>query len=265
MVAVKTYTTALAKGHGIIPETLILLNTWEPGITPVELANRAVHEGLLGKATANRVHDVVKKVFAPRYLVDSGNPAKNLKELLNSGLTPVNLQQLFLLYTARANAVLHDFIVQVYWPKYASGQQVLSTSDALAFLESAYAQGKLPKKWNENMTARIANGLCGCLADFGLLEKKKKSTRIITPIQIASLTSLYLAYELHFSGYSDDSILVQPDWQLFGLQPGLEVVRELQRVAKDYFIVQFSGELMRISWKYQTMEEALHVLARAEF
>jgi len=264
MEAGKTYTAALAKGHGIIPETLILLDTWEPGMTPAALANRVVNEGLLGKATANRVDDVVKQVFAPRYLVDSGKPATYLKELLKNGLAAVNLQQLFLLYTARANAVLHDFIAEVYWSTYAAGQQALSTADAKAFLESAYAQGNLPQRWNENMTTRIANGLCGCLADFGLLEKKRKSIRLITPIHIAALTSLYLAHELHFSGYSDDSILRQPDWQLFGLQ-GLEIVRELQRVAQDYFIVQFSGELMRISWKYQTMEEVLHVLARSEF
>ena len=73
------------------------------------------------------------------------------------------------------------------------------------------------------------------------------------------ITSLYLAHELHFSGYNDNGIIEHPDWRLFGLE-GIDVVRELQRVSRDHFIPQYSGELMRISWKYQSMEEALHAI-----
>ncbi len=259
----RKYTTALAKGQGIIEETLALLSIWEPGMTPKQLADRAVKEGVLGRATAKRVRDLVFEAFAPRYLVDSSRPARYLKMLLKAGATPTILNQLFLIYTARANFILHDFIREIYWPKYSAGIDSLDKKDTLNFLETAYTLGKLSNRWSEKMILRVASYLGGCLADFGLLENGKKGIRKILPVYIQPFTSLCLIHELHFSGYADNGILQHPDWELFGLEK-MEVLRELQRVSKDYFIPQFSGDLLRISWKYKSMKEAIHAIARSE-
>lgn len=260
----RKYTTALAKGQGIINETLALLGIWRPEMTRKELADRAVGEGILGRATAKRVRDLVFEAFTPRYLIDGARPANYLSELLNAGATPATLSQLLLVYTARANAVLHDFIREVYWAKYSAGATSLGKNDALNFLEAAHTLGRLPDRWSDKMMSRVASYLGGCLADFGLLEKGRKSTRNITSMYIHSFTSLFLAHELHFSGYGDDGVLQNPDWQLFGLER-LEMVQELRRVSNDHFILQFSGELLRISWKYKSMEEAIRAIARSEF
>jgi len=263
MPADKKYTTALAKGQGIIDETLALLDIWEQEMTPKQLADRAVVEGVLGRATAKRVRDLVFEAFAPRYLVDSSRPARYLKMLLKAGTTPTILNQLFFIYTARANIILHDFIREVYWPKYSAGIAALRKKDTLNFLETAYTLGKLSNRWSEKMISRVASYLGGCLADFGLLENGKKGIRKILPIYIQPFTYLYVIHELHFIGYSDDGILKHLDWQLFGLERK-EVVRELQRVSKEYFILQFSGDLLRISWKYKSMKEAINAIARSE-
>ena len=42
MAAPKNYTTALAKGHGIIEETLALLEIWKPGMNAQQLAEIAI-------------------------------------------------------------------------------------------------------------------------------------------------------------------------------------------------------------------------------
>ena len=258
------YTTVLAKGHGIIEETLSLLEAWEPGISTQGLAEIAIREGFLRRATAKRTKDLVTHVFAPRYLVDDGLPAKQLKMLINEGANLGSMEQLYFIYTARANVVFHDFIREVYWSKYAAGSTEIATEDARRFLENAYTMGRLSKRWSDEMTSRIAQGLYGCLADFKLCENAKKSSRKILRFNISSLTSLYLAHELHFSFYSDNGILDHADWQLFGLERR-EVVSELQRISNDHFILQFSGELVRISWKYQSIEEAIRAIARSEF
>ena len=260
----RKYTTALGKGQGIIDETLALLNIWEQGMTAKQLADRAVEEGVLSRATAKRARDLVFEAFAPRYLIDGARPAIYLSELLNAGAIPTTLNQLLLVYAARANAVLHDFINEVYWAKYSAGASSLGKMDALNFLEAAHTLGRLPDRWSDKMMSRVASYLRGSLADFGLLEKGRKSTRNITPIHIHSFTSLFLTHELHFSGYGDDGVLQNPDWQLFGLEK-LEIVRELQRVSNDHFILQYSGELVRISWKYKSMEEAIRAITRSEF
>lgn len=260
----RKYTTALAKGQGIIDETMALLGIWGPGMTPKELADRAVEEGILGRATAKRARDLVFQAFSPRYLIDDARPANYLKKLLKAGTTPRIINQLFLIYTARANALLHDFICEVYWVKYSAGVTSLGKIDALNFLEAAYTLGRLPNRWSDKMISRVSSYLGGCLADFRLLENGRKSTRNISPIQAHQATSLYIAHNLHFSGYGDNSIPDHPDWHLFGLER-IEAVRDLQRVSNDHFIIQFSGELLRISWKYQSMEEAIRAIARSEF
>lgn len=264
MIISKTYTTALAKGQGLLDETLSLLSIWEPGMTTKELSAKAIQEGLLGRATAHRARDLVTRTFAPRYLVEDARPARYLKSLLQAGASPNHLQQLFLIYTVRANLILRDYICQVYWTRYTSGAKMLGKQETLNFLENAYILGKLPTKWSESMMERVARYLGGCLENFGLLKNQRAGTREISPIHIRPLTSLFLAHELHFSGVSDDGILQHPDWQLFGLEM-IEILRELQRVSSNHFIAQFSGEFLRISWKYQMMEEAIRAIARSEF
>jgi len=258
------YTAALAKGHGIVEETLALLEVWEVGMSAQNLAEIAIQEGILRKATAKRTKDLVVRVFAPRYLANDGRPAKQLKMLINEGINVGSIEQLFFIYTARANLVFHDFVREVYWSKYAAGSTEISSADARRFLENAYTMGRLHHRWSEEMTSRISRGLYGCLADFKLCENVKKSSRKMLQFNTSSLTSLYLAHEIHFSFFSDNGILDHPDWQLFGLERK-EVVQELQRVSNNHFILQFSGELLRISWKYQSMEEAIHAFARSEF
>lgn len=255
------YNTALAKGQGIIEETLILLRIWEPGMSVQQLSDVVVRNGLLGRATAKRAQDLVSQAFAPRYLVNDSRPAEQIKSLLNAGANPVKLGQLFLIHTARANKILFDFICEVYWRKYSAGATHITKQDALSFLETAYNLGRIPKRWSEKMMQRVSSYLGGCLADFQLVENRKGGSRHILPFHIHTLTTLYLLHDLHFSGMSENSILENPDWRLFGLER-LEAVREIQRVSNDHFIPQFSGELLRISWKYPSMEDAIHGIVR---
>ena len=78
----------------------------------------------------------VTRVFASRYLVNGALPAYYLKTLLNEGVSPPALTQLLLIYTARANAVLHDYICEIYWPQYANGSLTLGRQEAIKFLEN---------------------------------------------------------------------------------------------------------------------------------
>lgn len=259
----KKYTTSLSKALGMFEETLALFAVWAPGMTSTELASIAVKRGTLAKATTKRTRDIIAEQFSPRYLVDDARPARQIKILLDAGIPLTKLKQLFLIHTARANAVLYDYICETYWPKYQAGRETVSKDDALQFLENAINTGRLPTRWSDTMMGRVASYLGGCLADFGLVEKRRKSTRRILQYKIDRLTSLYLVHDIHFSGYNDSGIIEHPDWRLFGLE-GIDVVRELQRVSNDHFILQYSGDLIRFSWNYKTMEEALRGIAAEE-
>ncbi len=260
----KIYTTALAKGQGAIPETLTLLQVWEPGMTAAELAAQALAKGALAKATARRVNDLVAEVFRPRYLVDDGPVATGLKCLLAQGFPPRRMAQLFFIHSARANVMFHDFVRQVYWPHYAAGVRHLQKQDSLQFIESAHNNGLIPRPWSASMRDRVAGYLLGVLQDFELLGPIHKGVREFLPFNIYPLTTIYLSHELHFSGQSDTSLMHHRDWGLFGLGPR-DVVQELERASYGgHFIVQYSGEILRIAWKYKTMEECLYGIAAGE-
>lgn len=250
---VAKYTTQLQAGLGLVNETKVLLELWEPGMTVSDLYNEALGSGRFPNITARRLRNVVAECFAPRYLIREALPALHLKRMLTQ-TTPAELQQMFFLFTARANVILADFVRDTYWQKYAAGQTDLSNRDARAFVERAIDRGLTSMRWSQSTVKRVSSYLIGCLSDFGLLDDRSRSTRKMLPYRITPKVSAYLAHDLHFSGIGDNGLLEHPDWQLFGLN-GSDVLDELRRLSlTGYFIVQAGGSVVKISWKYKEME-----------
>lgn len=254
------YTTRLQAGLGLIDETRALLELWAPGLSVPQLLQTALKSGRFTTVTARRLRNIIAECFAPRYLVDNAAPAIRLKRALPH-LSASELQQLLLLYTCRANAILADFIRQVYWERYSGGHTVISNEDARRFVESAIDRGRTEKRWSETTIRRVSGYLTGCCADYGMLEHGAKSSRRILPFRIAPKVVAYIAYELHFAGLGDNAVLGNDDWALFGLSR-FDVLEEVKRLSlKGLFIVQAAGEIVRINWKYQQMESVCDVLA----
>ena len=257
-----TYSAELAKGQGSIPEILTLLEHWEPGMSSQTLAKMTVEQGLLARSSAMRAKDLATVVFARRLLADDGRPAADLKYLMERGADRALVRQLILLFTARRQAVIRDYVVDVYWPRAATGAMTIGREEVDDFLEDAVGDGRISPRWSESMTERIAGGLNGTLADFGLLEDQRKSTRAIRPYAILNGTALYLAHEVHFKGYNDTSILESPDWKLFGLDRPAVLKRLEQASQGGHFIMQYAGDLLRIAWRYDSMQDCLDGIAR---
>jgi hypothetical protein len=157
---------------------------------------------------------------------------------------------------------LFDFISDIYWNAYSSGQNQLSTDEARLFVIRANQDGKTSKPWGSSMLQRVPIYLIGTCSDFGLLENKKKSARSILPFRIESRVAIFLAYDLHFSGHGDNSVLSHPEWALFGLDRS-DVLNEFKRLSlKGWFIIQSAGDVTRIGWQYQSMEELIDAFVK---
>lgn len=258
------YNAAFAKGQGLQEETIALLQAWSPGMTAAELTMIALQQGLLRRATEKRTRDIISNHIAPRYLKNDARPAQYLHILIKNDFSSAALNQLFYIYTCRANPILRDFIGQVYWTSFAAGRTAIIKEQALAFIDGAVQNGHIAAPWSAELRDRIARGLMTCLADFDLAQKGRALSRKIVSFRPFPSTIFFLAHELHFAGMSDHQIMAHPDWQLFGLQP-LEVVQELSRLSPHMLIVQFAGDLLRITWSCATMEEALRAITRQEF
>ncbi len=257
------YTTKLQAGLGLVFETKALLELWQPGMSTKQLFERALASGAFPNVTARRLRNIVSECFAPRYLSKrSPHPAQHLKRLMATSSNG-EFAQLMLLFTARANAILADFIREVYWARYAGGYREVSTLDARAFVERAVDDGKTVKRWSESTVRRVSAYLTGCCADYGLLQGGRKSTREILPLRVSSSICAFIAYDLHFRGVGDNSILHHEDWGLFGLEYR-DVLDELKRLnLKGFVLVQSAGDATRIDWKFKSMGELCDVIAES--
>ena len=74
------YTTQLQAGLGLIEETRLLLDLYEPEMSTRDLFNKALESGLFPRVSARRLDNIVRECFAPRYLRTLG-VALGLKHL----------------------------------------------------------------------------------------------------------------------------------------------------------------------------------------
>lgn len=261
MTGATLYTTQLQAGLGLIDETKDLLDLWRPGMTASQLHQHALTSGRFPNVTARRLRNIVSECFAPRYLVSDGAPAQHLKRL-SGNIAGSDLIHLMLIFTARANLILGDFIRTVYWARYAGGYAEISNEDARAFVERAIDDGKTSTRWSDSTVRRVSAYLTGCCADYGLLGPGARSSRRIQAPRISAAVAAYLAYDLHFSGLADNALLAHPDWMLFGLTRE-DVLGELKKLSlKGHLIVQAAGDAVRISWKQPNMEALCDVLSQ---
>jgi len=258
----RQYTTAISKGAGMIEETRRLLEHWIPGESLDEFTRRVQDEGLLGNATAYRTRDIVRRVFAPRYLRPTDKPARILQRVLSSGLPGRVFTELLFVFTARRDPLVYDFTVREYWPAVRRGRNVLNTDPMLSFLSEAHYDGRLDNQWSESVSVRIARCVLGLLRDVGFLREVTRGRREIVDYRMSDEGAAVLAKELNESGVTDSSLCAHPDWGLFGLAPS-EALEKLDGLGEHRgVIVQRAGSVVHFTWTVNSIEEMIDVLAR---
>jgi hypothetical protein len=253
------YTTQLGAGLGLVDETQSLLDLWHPGMTTQALYDVALESGQFPNVTARRLRNIIAECFAPRYIKPDPQPALWLHKL-HRHISTVALKHLFFLYTARANVILRDFVVELYWDRYASGHANITTDDAKEFVERAVRDGKTKTLWSESVIKRVTSYLVSVCVHYDLLRLAGRKSRDINAVRISNCTVIVLAYELHLQGIADNNLINHSDWQLYGLQPE-DVRDELKRLSvHKFWIIQTAADVVSISWAYKTMEEVVDVI-----
>lgn len=257
-----SYTTQFQAGLGMIHETLDLLRIWEPGESPANLVEKAITSGLFSRTTARRARNIVAEMFAPRFLANGRSAATHLKQLSAAGRDIEDLKQLFFLYTARAQSIFADFLVDVYWPRYSAGARTLNRVEAENFIQAGLHNGKMRKRWTDTTILKVSGYLLGCCADFGLVSRSGRLGWTISRFAIRPNVALYLAYDLHFSGMGDSAVIGNSDWRYFGLEQN-DVVNQLKNLSHNgHLVMQATTDLIHISWKYSSMEDCIRAIAK---
>jgi hypothetical protein len=250
------YNVELNRGTGLIQETLILLNLYERGMSKKEMTKKAIDENVLVKVLNKRIKDIVEDAFYKRYVISDPNVPIYLRSLVEAFPSLDVITQILLIYTSRAHAILQDFIIQVYWPEITKGKRIVDIAIARKFITESIKQPDLISGWSESTQKRIASYLITTLVDFRLLDKERK----VKPVFLHDITANYLAHELHFKGLSDNAVVESEEWKLFGYSR-YETIKHLERLSfQGYFILQNSGEIIKINWSYKNMQEFTHAI-----
>ncbi len=258
----RKYSTAISKGAGMIEETRRLLEHWRPGEPLDDFTRRVQTEGLLGNSTAYRTRDVVKRVFAPRFLRPSDMPARILQRVIASGLPGRVFTEILFVFAARQDPLVYDFTIQEYWPSVRRGRPVMDTDPMLSFLSEAHYDGRLDNQWSEKVSVRIARCVLGLLRDVGFLRETTRRRREIVNYRMSDEGVAILARELHESGVTDFSLCSHTDWGLFGMMRW-EVEERLDGLGEQRgIIVQRAGSVVHFTWAVKSIEELIDVLAR---
>ncbi len=258
----RQYTNTISKGSALLEETRTLLRAWKAGESRNEFCERVLREDLLGRMTAYRARDIVRRVFARRYLRPDDKPARLLKTLLEGRQSGQLFSDLCFLYTSRNDDLIRDTVTHLYWPALSEGRLSLSPSHVVEFLRQAERGGLIPQAWSEQVKVKAARGLLKALADFGLLVEVSRGRRELVHFRPTDRTIVFLAYDLHFGGSTDAGVVDHEDWSLFGLNHR-HVAAALDRLSGEgWWLAQIAGSVVRITWKYASMEDVADALAR---
>ena len=255
------YSTALTQAQGIVAECRSLFETWHPGMSPSELFELVRSTNVLGSDSERRLRNIVIEGFGSRFLREPYlEAAPSLKEILGTVRDLSLLKQLVFLYAVRQHGILFDFLVDEYWPAVRAGRDSIRRSDIQLLIDRGLVSGRLERDWSTSVRKRVSSYVLGIAADFDFVSANHAGDRSILTWSPHDALILYLAYDLHFMGASDDEIADSAEWATLGLKRE-DVTLYLNRLQNQgHLIAQDTGHLCRIDWKYTSREELTHVL-----
>ena len=258
--ALPQYTMDVRRGTAMIDETVALLRAWQPAEPLGQFTSRVLRDDVLGKATARRAQDVVKQVFAPRFLRPNAQAARHLRAFLLTGGRD-SILDLAWLYACRADRLLRDTTVSIYWPAARSGRLLLSADDVMPYLREAEADGRIAVPWSPTITYNVARGIIAVWGGFGLLEgRARRGGRRIAPYRLSDRIVIYVAYLLHAEGSTDAEVIAHEDWAIFGADSD-EVTRRLLRLGNEgWWEAQSGAGIVRITWRYAAIDDVVQAL-----
>jgi hypothetical protein len=120
--------------------------------------------------------------------------------------------------------------------------------------------GERDQKWTPTVTLKVGRGLLAALRDFGILEGAAKKR--VAPVYLPAGSFAYLAFVIRNLGFSGESLVNHPDWQLFLAPPSLIEKHFLEAHQQRLLRYESAGNLYRIEFYAQTPEEMADAVTR---
>lgn len=228
--AVKYSGRNTARG-ALLDESILLLKAIQEGKT-LEEVKRKLLQGQLLSDLSYESRIKIWRLFDQRYA--KALPQWALQDLIKTSKDKSSeIVSLLYINYALSDRITFDFVKEVIWPRWQSGQVAVSTDDVLRFLKQASAEHKEILTWKESSRTKIARNVLASLRDFRLLigARNKKIQKPLLP----NKTALHLLRLLLESGIENSRILSADEWKLFLLNKD-DVTRILTTLAQERLI-----------------------------
>jgi hypothetical protein len=252
------YSSKIIKAGALLDDTKMLLLHWDADGTVPENLDRISREIVFAKASRSRVEDILA-VFRQRYLAEA-DITKALIVLVKKRFPAASLDRVLYFHAARADALLHDTVIEILLPMQAEGIIDITPVAVQKVLAKWVEKGLTTRAWSENTTERVAQGLMSTLRDFGVLQGAVNKR--IAPAYMPVPAFAYIAFYLKQHQPSGAKLLEHPDWMLFFLNR--ELVERYLFEANQHSLLEYhaAGSVTRLTFPADTLEGYANVLAQ---
>ena len=255
----KTYTVSLTRGGALVDEMRILIDRFNPSLDITEWVDRIVGENALGKASRSWTNQIVNRCFLPRFVTGiPPNAWKPLKPLCLADIDSSIIRSIMYYHAAKIDDFLYDFVVQQVFERYYTGIVPISADDVYRFIETS-DPGLFEKPWSKSVKGRLSRGVMSVLRDYGVLEGKSKKR--IANFYLPTQAFVYVAFAIKSVLSTGEAILNHDDWRLFLLKPKNVEGMFLEAHQLGWLSYNAAGNLIRIDFSYNSLEELANDIA----
>ena len=252
------YTSRIIKAGALLPDTKLLLETWDEDSDVQSNLDRVRQENLFGKASRARVEDILL-VFRQRYLKNP-DVLSALVTVARNGMPSESLDRILYFQAAMSDLLLHDLVTELLFDWSGRSEREVRTLEVQNWIEQQLVSGKTERPWSPAVQRRVVQGLLSALRDFGILEGsvKKRLAYVYLPLDAFA----FIAFQMHGEGRSGKALLHDSEWRLFLIPEG--TVERFFLEAHQEGLLQYyaAGPVIRIDFPAKDLEEYARVLTR---
>lgn len=251
------YTSRIIKAGALLPDTKLLLASWDEGVDLETNLERARQDNLFGKTSRSRVEDVLA-IFRQRYLSNPDLRAA-LVRLAQSAHSGDSLERILYFQAAKSDLLLHDLVTELLYDRSSRSNREVRPWEIQNWVEEQVEAGRTQRPWSGAVQRRVAQGLLASLRDFGILEGSvnKRLAYLYLPVEAFA----FVALQLYLEGRTGERLVNDLEWRLFLLPDGTMERFFLEAHQEGLLGYYAAGPVVRLDFPTNNLEEYAHVLA----
>jgi hypothetical protein len=179
---------------------------------------------------------------------------------LAGSVSDESLNRILYFQAVRADALLHDAVVDFFAPRAGRGARDVHVNDLVGWIREQVAEGRTERPWSDAVISRVAQGIMSSLRDFGVLQGAAHKRLAFAYIPTDAFA--FIAFQLSLAQPSGDRLLNDPEWRLFFLDPMMVERFFLEAHQQRLLSYHAAGRVIRIEFPATTIEEYAYALTQ---